>query len=63
MGGGKSKLKSKKRDNSRAYRSSAGGDKNAVDRRKTGDYTLAKTKGYDNLTANKEENRGRKKKK
>lgn len=61
MGGGKSKLKSKQRDNSRAYRSNAGGNNNYERKRK--DNTLAKTKGYDELTKNTKEERGRKKKK
>lgn len=61
MGGGKSKLKAKQRDNSRAYRSNAGGNGNYE--RKHTDNTLAETKGYDDLTENTKENRGRKKKK
>ena len=64
MGVGKSKLKSTKRDNSKAYRSNAGGN-NGYSTKPSEERlsVLNKTKGYDEVTKNKEEKRGRKKKK
>lgn len=64
MGVGKSKIKAKKRDNSKAYRSNAGGNNGYNTKAsETRLSVLNKTKGYDQLDKNKEENRGRNKKK
>lgn len=61
MGGGKSKLKSKPQSTARAYHTPAGGSQK-VSSYDTSTSATRKTSGVDKggLTANKQENRGRK---
>lgn len=63
MGRGKSKLKKQTQNTSRSYDAGGNNGYSTKPSKSRIDNALAKTKGYDSLTKNEKENRGRKKKK